>query len=112
MLLCASAVFFQVVVPILDQPGIAPLCLSDIELCTEATVRVPTVRAISATSGTRAVGSPPLVYYKALVPVRTYLSVWLGRWPQQHPLLFKERSEWGTVDRVWQPVWRVANGEC
>jgi len=22
------------------------------------------------------------VYYKALVPVRTYLSIWLGRWPQ------------------------------
>jgi len=27
------------------------------------------------------------------------------------PLLFKERSGWGTVDRVWQPVWRVASGE-
>ena len=51
------------------------------------------------------------VYYTALVPVRMYLSIWLGHWPQQHPLLFKERSGWGTVDRVWQPVWRVASGE-
>jgi len=28
------------------------------------------------------------------------------------PSFFKERSGWGTVDRVWQPVWRVASGEC
>ena len=27
------------------------------------------------------------------------------------PSFFKERSGWGTVDRVWQPVWRVASGE-
>ena len=27
------------------------------------------------------------------------------------PTLFKERSGWGTVDRVWQPVWHVASGE-
>jgi len=46
MVLRALAVSFQVVVPILDQPGLAPLYLSDIELCTEATVRVPTVRAM------------------------------------------------------------------
>ena len=26
-------------------------------------------------------------------------------------LLFKERFDWGTVDREWQPVWRVASGE-
>jgi len=61
MVLRALSVSFQVVVPILDQPGLASLYLSDNELCTEATVRVPTERAMSAASGTRAVGSPPLL---------------------------------------------------
>jgi len=61
MVLRALAVSFQAVVPILDQPGLVSLYLSDNKLCTEATVRVPTVRAMSPTSGTRAVGSPPLV---------------------------------------------------
>jgi len=37
------------------------LILGHDELCTGATVRVPTERAMSATSGTRAIGSPPLV---------------------------------------------------
>jgi len=61
MVLCAITVSFQVVVPNLDQPGLASLYLSDNELCTGAIVGVPTVRAMCATSDTRAVGSPPLV---------------------------------------------------
>jgi len=57
MVLRALAVSFQVAVLILDQPGLASLYLSDMELCTGATVRVPTVRAVSATSGKPDVGS-------------------------------------------------------
>jgi len=60
MVLRALAVSFQVVFPILDQPDLASLYLSDNELRTGATVRVPTVRSMSATSGTRVVGSPTL----------------------------------------------------
>jgi len=47
--------------PDLDQPCLASLYLSENELCTEATVLVPTVRPMSATSSTRAVGSPQLL---------------------------------------------------
>ena len=38
----------------------SPSTFSDNALCTGAPVRVPTVRVMSATSVTRAVGSPPL----------------------------------------------------
>jgi len=61
MVLRALSVSFQVVVPILYQPCLASLYLSENELCTEATVLVPTVRPMSATSSTRAVGSPQLL---------------------------------------------------
>jgi len=45
-----------------EQLGPESLYLSDNELSTGARVRVPTERAMSATSGTRALGSPPLAY--------------------------------------------------
>jgi len=61
MVLRALAVSFQVVVPILGQPGLASLYLSDNELCTGTAVLVPTIRVLSATSGTLAAGSPPLI---------------------------------------------------
>jgi len=43
-----------------EQADPASLSLSGNELCTGATVRVPTERGMSATSVTRAISSPPL----------------------------------------------------
>jgi len=51
---------FQVAVPVLEQPGPAYLYLSGNELCTEATMHMPTERPVRATSGTCVVGSPSL----------------------------------------------------
>jgi len=46
--------------PILGATWPESLYLFGNEFCTGATVCVPTERAMSATSGTRAIGSPPL----------------------------------------------------
>ena len=43
-----------------EQPDPPSLYLSGNELCTGATVRVPTERAMSGISGTHAIGLPPL----------------------------------------------------
>ena len=46
------------------------------------------------------------VYYKALVPVRAYLSIWLGHWPQQRPLLKRgPAGAWRIVcDSLWSAI--------
>ena len=55
-----EAVSFQVAVPVLGATW--PLVpLHTWELCIGATMRVPTERAVRTTSGTRAIGSPPLI---------------------------------------------------
>jgi len=51
---------FQETVPVLGATWPRVLYLSGNELCTGATMRVPTERAVRATSGTRAIGSPSL----------------------------------------------------
>jgi len=52
---------FQVAVPVLGAtwPRV-PIPISGNELCTGAAMRVPTERAVRATSDTRAIGSPSL----------------------------------------------------
>ena len=58
--------------------GLAPhssgfLVMNSGELCAGVTARVPTDRALSAASGTRAIGSPPLLYITPVLNLNSFL---------------------------------------